>query len=59
MAVTGGRGNPNWTREEVILALDLYFELEGALLHKSAPGQIFPTPDVATPQPPFAGSPAQ
>jgi 5-methylcytosine-specific restriction protein A len=24
MAVTQGHGNPNWTREEVILALDLY-----------------------------------
>lgn len=26
MAVTSGHGNPKWTREEVILALDLYFE---------------------------------
>ncbi|HEX6182357.1 MAG TPA: HNH endonuclease [Pyrinomonadaceae bacterium] len=26
MAVTKGHGNPNWTREEVILALDLYFD---------------------------------
>jgi 5-methylcytosine-specific restriction enzyme A len=29
MAVTSGHGNPNWTREEVILALDLYFECKG------------------------------
>lgn len=27
MAVTGGQGNPNWTREEVALALDLYFSI--------------------------------
>lgn len=26
MAVTSGHGNPKWTREEVILALDLYFD---------------------------------
>jgi 5-methylcytosine-specific restriction enzyme A len=26
MAVTKGHGNPNWTREEIILALDLYFD---------------------------------
>jgi len=26
MAITSGHGNPNWTREEVVLALDLYFE---------------------------------
>ena len=26
MAVTKGHGNPNWTREEVVLALDLYFD---------------------------------
>lgn len=26
MAVTSGHGNPKWTREEVILALELYFE---------------------------------
>jgi 5-methylcytosine-specific restriction protein A len=24
MAVTQGHGNPNWTRDEVLLALDLY-----------------------------------
>jgi 5-methylcytosine-specific restriction protein A len=26
MAVTHGHGNPNWTRDETIIALDLYFE---------------------------------
>lgn len=26
MAVTSGQGNPKWTREETILALELYFE---------------------------------
>jgi 5-methylcytosine-specific restriction protein A len=31
MAVTHGHGNPNWTREEVILALDLYFDLAGVI----------------------------
>jgi 5-methylcytosine-specific restriction protein A len=31
MAVTKGHGNPNWTREEVILALDLYNELKGSI----------------------------
>jgi len=29
MAVTHGHGNPNWTRDETILALDLYFECDG------------------------------
>lgn len=29
MAVTKGHGNPNWTREEVVLALDLYFDCSG------------------------------
>lgn len=29
MAVTKGHGNPNWTREEIILALDLYFDCGG------------------------------
>jgi 5-methylcytosine-specific restriction protein A len=29
MAVTHGHGNPNWTRDEVILALDLYLECNG------------------------------
>lgn len=29
MARTQGHGNPNWTRDEIILALDLYFNLNG------------------------------
>jgi 5-methylcytosine-specific restriction protein A len=29
MARTQGHGNPNWTRDETILALDLYFDLNG------------------------------
>jgi 5-methylcytosine-specific restriction protein A len=29
MAVTHGHGNPDWTRDEVILALDLYFDCKG------------------------------
>lgn len=31
MARTRGHGNPNWTRDETILALDLYFDLEGKI----------------------------
>jgi 5-methylcytosine-specific restriction protein A len=31
MARTQGHGNPDWTREEVILALDLYFDLNGKI----------------------------
>lgn len=31
MAVTKGHGNPDWTREEVILALDLFNQLKGAI----------------------------
>lgn len=31
MAVTQGHGNPNWTREEVVLALDLYFDSNGKI----------------------------
>lgn len=31
MARTQGHGNPNWTRDETILALDLYFELNGKI----------------------------
>src|SRR5262245_22150253 len=31
MAVTHGHGNPNWTRDEVILALDLYFDCKGQI----------------------------
>ncbi len=31
MAKTQGHGNPNWTRDETILALDLYFKLNGVV----------------------------
>lgn len=31
MAVTHGHGNPDWTRDEVLLALDLYFQLDGKI----------------------------
>jgi 5-methylcytosine-specific restriction protein A len=31
MAVTKGQGNPDWTREEVILALDLYHAFDGKI----------------------------
>ncbi len=31
MAVTKGQGNPNWTRDEIILALDLYFDFDGKI----------------------------
>lgn len=31
MAITKGHGNPNWTREETILALDLYFDFGGRI----------------------------
>lgn len=31
MAITKGHGNPNWTRDETILALDMYFQLEGII----------------------------
>jgi len=31
MTVTKGQGNPNWTRDETILALDLYFQFEGKI----------------------------
>lgn len=29
MAITQGHGNPNWTRDETILALDLYLQFDG------------------------------
>lgn len=35
MAVTQGHGNPNWTREEVILALELFFDCKGEIPTKS------------------------
>lgn len=31
MARTQGHGNPDWTEDEIILALDLYFELRGEI----------------------------
>lgn len=31
MARTQGHGNPKWTRDETILALNLYFELGGRI----------------------------
>ena len=31
MAVTHGHGNPKWTRDETILALDLYFDCSGII----------------------------
>jgi 5-methylcytosine-specific restriction protein A len=34
MAVTHGHGNPNWTQDEVILALDLYFRCGGSVPSK-------------------------
>ena len=37
MAVTRGHGNPKWTREETILALNLYFECEGRIPSGSDP----------------------
>lgn len=32
--------NPNWTREELILALDLYFDLDQGQMHKGHPAVI-------------------
>ena len=37
MARTKGQGNPNWTREETILALDLYIDLKGKIPVKTHP----------------------
>lgn len=37
MAVTSGHGNPKWTREEIILALNLYFECDGKIPSGSDP----------------------
>lgn len=61
MAVTAGHGNPNWTREEVILALDLYFDCDGNLPSKSDPRvnalsellRLFPFHNLAARQPSF------
>lgn len=35
MARTKGHGNPDWTRDEVLLALDLYFDFEGKIPSKT------------------------
>jgi len=40
MARTGGHGNPNWTQDETILALDLYLQLGGRVPSKAAPEVI-------------------
>jgi 5-methylcytosine-specific restriction protein A len=40
MAVTQGHGNPAWTRDEVLLALNLYFECEGQVPGPSDPRVI-------------------
>jgi len=40
MAVTHGHGNPNWGRDEVLLALDLYFRCEGRIPSKDDPRVI-------------------
>lgn len=37
MAVTQGHGNPKWTRDETLLALDLYFTLNGQVPSPKAP----------------------
>lgn len=37
MAVTQGHGNPHWTRDETLLALDLYFTFEGQIPSPKAP----------------------
>ncbi len=37
MAVTKGHGNPAWTRDETLLALDLYFNLAGSVPSPKSP----------------------
>ncbi|HZF10372.1 MAG TPA: HNH endonuclease [Thermoanaerobaculia bacterium] len=37
MAVTKGHGNPDWIREEIVLALDLYFDCRGRIPSASDP----------------------
>src|SRR5581483_8043912 len=37
MAVTHGHGNPAWTRDEIILALDLYLDCQGHIPSSSDP----------------------
>jgi 5-methylcytosine-specific restriction protein A len=38
--VTEGHGNPKWTREETILALDLYLRSEGSIPPKTHPAVV-------------------
>lgn len=40
MAVTHGHGNPNWTRDETIIALDLYFDSKKSIPSSSDPRVI-------------------
>lgn len=40
MARTQGHGNPKWTREETILALDLYFDSKGSLPSTNDPSVV-------------------
>lgn len=40
MAITQGHGNPAWTEDEIILALDLYFELDAKVPDASHPQVI-------------------
>lgn len=40
MPVTGGHGNPKWTREETILALDLYLRSEGSIPSNTHPAVV-------------------
>lgn len=40
MAVTQGHGNPNWTQDETILALELYQQLHGVIPSKTDPRVI-------------------
>lgn len=40
MAVTKGHGNPNWSRDEVILALDLYLQCQGNIPSPTDPRVI-------------------
>ncbi|WP_428417388.1 HNH endonuclease [Methylibium sp.] len=40
MAVTKGHGNPDWTRDEIILALDLYFQCHGIVPSPNDPQVI-------------------
>lgn len=40
IVATAKKTNPNWTREELILALDLYFNLDQGQMHKGHPDVI-------------------